>query len=28
MSIEEFLGAAMRAVSSKAQELTTEVKDR
>jgi threonyl-tRNA synthetase len=28
MSIEEFLGAAMRAVSAKSQELTTEVKDR
>jgi threonyl-tRNA synthetase len=28
MSIEEFIGAAMRAVAAKAQELTTEVKDR
>jgi hypothetical protein len=28
MTIEEFIGAAMRAVASKVQELTTEVKDR
>jgi threonyl-tRNA synthetase len=28
MAIEEFIGAAMRAVSAKSQELTTEVKDR